>query len=762
MQDENESGRPAKRRKQDQTPPSKQGYAQNLTGPKLSLASSKPPNTATIRYEPLRPHIQPTPMTVDLTGEEEHRRADKGLTAVPLVERRVPKYQRERPHKSPPARSGYASNLTGASLNLKGPEGYLSKRSTNRFSTSTNSLATYQAQGTGSSSSVEPDIEGESLEGRPANNIQKRTEPAKKRTKPPPPALALPSRPSPTPAISRPAALSKSSTIVDNSTQDVHTCRPMTDQRVSTLRIKSRPPRKMMMLMERPISRSPAPTESSDSSHNRSRRQQIPDPAQSVVHSQATMRLDAFREHQGRRLEERLNGNQSENSSDDLPSSLADSGINHQMIDSLLSRRTYRDEASAQAEIPHSNLTVKLVDDKAAKPPAHSMEAIITGDAAILATAVRPCLATNTTHRLDIGAEDPQNNSFSSNIVTTNSDLVPAQITTSSIIELSSINEVTLEADLNRQVESISAINNPKKSNRLEKTWSMQGLESSRYQNPSTTGSSHRADKSRSSPPITRSATEANEPSLAVNPSAGAIDRIKAPVDKTEPHSPGSFIAARSKDASPPTHMSSAIMSATAHLRTILKSSCSPRNRVIQDLPSATLEQSNLPLPLAYETRSIEPASSSVAVKESPEPSPPAAALLVNDTPPVEDFHSTTIILGTANPISPAIPNARKHQPREKLANPATRGLSVQMTANRTINALAPAFTGLPTMAPPQPRISTRPGRIPAPDKALEKRSMKEPVEEVPPGGPWSRESFDLFGSWRPPGRDTGIHAVNG
>jgi hypothetical protein len=125
--DENEVERPAKRRKQDDSPPSKHGYAQTLMGTRLNLSSSRPPSTASIRYEPLRATIQrPSAATIDLTDDGEI--SDQPRTAIPRDAKHVAKPQKQRPMKSP-ARSGYASNLTGASLNLSGFESLPSKRS---------------------------------------------------------------------------------------------------------------------------------------------------------------------------------------------------------------------------------------------------------------------------------------------------------------------------------------------------------------------------------------------------------------------------------------------------------------------------------------------------------------------------------------------------------------------------------------------------------------------------------------------------------
>jgi hypothetical protein len=123
---------------------------------------------------------------------------------------------------------------------------------------------------------------------------------------------------------------------------------------------------------------------------------------------------------------------------------------------------------------------------------------------------------------------------------------------------------------------------------------------------------------------------------------------------------------------------------------------------------------------------------------------------MASEGQPAENVDSATLMDNTSNPTLPTIPNARTDQPKAKLVNPATRGPSVQMTANRTVNALVPAFNGLPSIAPPPLCIPSRAGRMSTREEALANRVVREPVKGMTPGGPWSRESFDLFGSWRP------------
>jgi hypothetical protein len=251
---------------------------------------------------------------------------------------------------------------------------------------------------------------------------------------------------------------------------------------------------------------------------------------------------------------------------------------------------------------------------------------------------------------------------------------------------------------------------------------------------------------------------------LPVNPSKGAIAadvEIDPPVPEIKTGVPEVSPVARPRIHSLPGHLSSMILSATDHFRSIIKNSALPSNQPVQQPPN--LEQPALPPAAVLESEEQEPMSSIVVIKASPKPSLPTAEGLGSDAQLEEAVEIATGMDNTSNMTIPSVPNTRKGQPKVKLGNPATRGLSVRMPANRRVNANAnarvPAFNGLPRMPPPPTII--RPGRTLAEDKSLENRP-RESVTEVIPSGPWTRESFDLFGSWRPPGRDTGTSTVNG
>ncbi|KAA8568146.1 hypothetical protein EYC84_008544 [Monilinia fructicola] len=84
---------------------------------------------------------------------------------------------------------------------------------------------------------------------------------------------------------------------------------------------------------------------------------------------------------------------------------------------------------------------------------------------------------------------------------------------------------------------------------------------------------------------------------------------------------------------------------------------------------------------------------------------------------------------------------------RPRMINPATRGMSIQKTAKRTLHALAPTVN---QMGPPA-AIFGGLGSVGNTTNNTSAKSVGDSRYETGGKGPWSRESFDLFGSWRPP-----------
>jgi hypothetical protein len=817
QRDENENERPVKRRKRDHTPPCKNGYAQSLMGTRLTLASSRPPSTATIDYEPFRPSIQQTPTaTIDLTGDDDdHRRPEHVRPDTHREERRANKFKGQKMYKSPPARSGYATNLTGASLTLKSPESFASKRSVIGLGLNTNE--THHLEETGYSSSVEPDsiMEDEASDDWQTKRIQKQKEPAKKRTKYFPPDPPIPARSSSPPETNQPMSLSKPTTVLKDKITRGSSLGGLTDQPVSTLRIKSRAPRRMMMLMDRPISRSSAPTESSDNTQKASRKLQAQAVPQDVVLSQATMRLDSFREQQDRRLQDRLNGKRPNLDSNQSSSSPSENDIDHHMIDNLLSRKTKepkRVPPELPTEVQHlrppMNLERASEDEEISEVRKSNRPGVSSGADNSLVSSKFSCSDSHSSDHAPSDNQEPGRQSPSILRMLPQST-VPSSDATSSM--------VSLEPQRPRQkisrspqklpqgaIPSTDATNNMVASETLiteksakpsvrelagdgsalvvtplratidqseqelnvkgqENMASLQGPRSPHSAKPSSKETSlHTAQNTTAAQyhshfaKATAATTGTSGPPMKPSNRAIAGDTTRIPVVPEMETWVARGPDARTESSSLPPHFSSTITSETEHFPSIIKCSAAISDSNVHR-PSALEDPALLRAPV-FEAHKQDPMSSEVIIKASPMPSPPMAEGLGSEAQ--RDEVVTVSISDTSDQAIPTVPNVRTGQPKAKLVNPATRGPTVQMTANRTVNTLVPAFNALPIMPPPL-RTSIRAGRSLAQDESLENRA-KERVKEVAPGGPWSRESFDLFGTWRPPGRNSGTSSVNG
>ncbi|KAH7390133.1 hypothetical protein BKA64DRAFT_579658, partial [Cadophora sp. MPI-SDFR-AT-0126] len=251
--DENEP--PAKRRKQNDATSSRNGYAQNLIGATLSLSSSKPSSTPTIRYEPFRARkvLQTHPDAIDLTlDDDEERRASDVRRKIAIeqraaIERPLPRQKRRK--KSPPAKGGYASNLTGTPLMFSSDSEAAPRRSSCPTEKQIQGQPRHQ------------DIEQSSSEEDSSENIKPPTQTSIKRAR----------KGKEMTHQGRNQAGQDSSIEMEDNLVDMKVS-PMTGFRkaaskkstaaeltpnwsMSALRIKSRPRQKMMMLMNRPSSR---------------------------------------------------------------------------------------------------------------------------------------------------------------------------------------------------------------------------------------------------------------------------------------------------------------------------------------------------------------------------------------------------------------------------------------------------------------------------------------------------------------------------
>ena len=349
--DENEHGRMAKRRKQNGSPPSKNSYARNLTGAKLTLGSAKPPSTATIHYEPfhVRSAAQISPAaTIDLTDQDDKIEGDVDGNRSGLLDGRHSAEGSSKAHKRKPqisltTRNCYASNLPAVALTLGATDSRLSKMANISVHAANKPLAQSTEQNAiCSSPSDEEDsfVDIDASGKLPLLNVARFKDGAKMRSKPAGVLSVSASRASsPLRMASVKGMTMDESVDWRKAAQKSCAARPNAEHPVSALRIKSRPPRQMMMLMQRSRSRCSAPVEPPDTSSVRHRWQEHKPSSKDIVHSQATLQLNSFCQKQERRLQERLNAKQSVLCAEqgELSSSPIDTGINSQAISHLSS-----------------------------------------------------------------------------------------------------------------------------------------------------------------------------------------------------------------------------------------------------------------------------------------------------------------------------------------------------------------------------------------------------------------------------------------
>ena len=328
-QDENGADRAVKRRKQDEPPSGRNGYAQNLMGATLTLAPSRPPSTANIRYEPLRPSLQRLQAnTIDLTDDGRNGAGThhSDVSKTKPASGSPPRIQKRKTSTSPPSKRGYASNLTGTVLSFSRP-----------------AIAFSAGHHTQECRRLPPRIEGQYLNSSTAQDIlpcekSKTSRPSTRMGQESNSEDATSSL-SPDQTVDAPV-MSKSVHLVSQ----YKSISSIPERVVSTLRIKARAPRKMMMLLDHPSSRSRSsiPRDSLAQRDIVSKQTQTPTVA-AIELRQNTKREDSF--YQKSDEDSSIN-------MDIAPSSPVDKGIDHHTIDSLLGRpRTIGETGEA---LPHS------------------------------------------------------------------------------------------------------------------------------------------------------------------------------------------------------------------------------------------------------------------------------------------------------------------------------------------------------------------------------------------------------------------------
>ncbi|KAH6674662.1 hypothetical protein B0J14DRAFT_587827 [Halenospora varia] len=198
----------------------------------------------------------------------------------------------------------------------------------------------------------------------------------------------------------------------------------------------------------------------------------------------------------------------------------------------------------------------------------------------------------------------------------------------------------------------------------------------------------------------------------------------------------------------PSKDITDALKSAADHFRAMVKVStrAEVRHGAALDNVSKNSQPGLVePTDSSHALEKLEQASSKVFPAKMPEITP--AGHQVAHIDPIQGFRpANEAKVQCATPkisVPSALNKTRLGQTAFKPPSAVRRGKSIQAIVVMT-DVVAQTFNGM------GPAVSRRPPHTQAND-VLDEGSRSGPVEDVPPTGPWSREAFDLFGSWRPP-----------
>ncbi|CAL3970813.1 unnamed protein product [Diplocarpon coronariae] len=589
-----------------------------------------------------------------------------------------------------------------------------------------------------------------------------------------------------TPALQQSGSFRKS-TIQDSSIADLS---PECQRPASGLRIRSRGPRKMMMLMDRSSVRS------SGTRGSVGREKAPPGPLEAlhitsdeVVLSQLTTAVDGFCEKQEAILQARLNSTRPKHHLVDISSSDPDNGIDHHKIDLLLSRKSVPSQKQVELfrSVPvssppiHTNPPARRIEQTT---PAEKSNYVATkgtssagmnvlGDSHPLSGLV--IVETRTDRNNEPWRHPPPARSyqnavrkdFSSSVKQTVEDTHPLKRHVDVLKSVARVSErkedaAALSKGYIREGASIQdeSINfesggrrpDPSKITKFashQTTSSQKLFEAPESKLPKTAELPQNTDGERSyNQNNLKSGKKTLQPGYE-------HEEIPRPGNQAN-HAlrPGAEINIL-KPAGLPEHNISVVQSASAHFRVMMQPSASSINLVAgamsDSADSASSRQSNY--------SRIGPPSNEAAVELSLKPPPRVEEALEATSEPcsIPDFSSanTFAIESTAlGTLDLKNDNSWMGFPKARLANPATRGKSLQTLAASTVEMANPSFKS--PMPPPAPRRPIRTEQCEVLVGGEDQASGADSERKVALDGPWSREAFDLFGLRGPPQRNTG------
>ncbi|KAK0105238.1 hypothetical protein ONS95_004371 [Cadophora gregata] len=558
------------------------------------------------------------------------------------------------------------------------------------------------------------------------------------------------------------------------------------DRSMAALRIKSRPRQKMMMLMNRPSSRPSSLNTSFEGSRPTTQHPpQAVTASDEVVLSQATIRLNTFSENQKAELEARLRRIRSKPQLD-ISSSDPDNGIDHTTIDLLLTRKPML--AKQQEE------QVRRVALESTTVHGSSNRPLVASSGRSFIAETSGCVEVHQhshskeympTSKVASAENKGQQNHMLSKGLPSNTDPSDPKSDKTPPAAASHTNEISIPRSQPRlevtlaapaMIQRNSAELTSQDTRRVED--SMEDTEIAEDTGPTSTdkqmplpgmekvGQTVASDNpieefKAAGPKVLEDSADHNmsterqffssddESSIGNNPS-NYDERVSCPAPNDPPGQAKDQSFSTQADVEVPKVVSEGMQSSTSRFRAMIN----PPSSAMKLPPRIASSRNEIAKPEIPNPNEGEPGSRELLGELVPELLPPAVEVLKGNPEPcsVLGFNTAATSAGLSTPDL-ASHSLKIGLPKARLANPATRGKSLQTLAANTSDTMATLFNPMP---PPATRISSRMDRILERTNSDVDKTSETPLKEAPAGGPWSREAFDLFGIHGPPKLESG------
>ncbi|KAF7959689.1 hypothetical protein EAE96_001303 [Botrytis aclada] len=765
---ETESPRPTKRRKVEEPPP-KNGFAQNLMGATLSF-TPKPSSTGPIRYESLqlktvqRPDVNNTKENGD-HDEDILSNGRQGLAGHTTRDMNSSKSRIQAKKRDKLEKSGYASNLTGASLSLSSFRDAM-PRNIER------NLVMQKKQ----PKTIDLSMDTSSDEdGRPVPVTKPREIPRKKKKSQPNISEQSPRLSPPPSAITPvPKEAAKVSSKGQESQNNPSPLNKPHERSHSSLRIKSRPRNKMLMCMDKLSSRS-SPLELQGTSGSI----KLDSVIRPAIQSSSTQSIQLAIEQETTRSTEL----------DDVLPVVKSSSPRRPSIDNDLGNNSANDDGTDGPQMSDFPDSLKFSDLEESPSSPRSIGINHQTIDAILCRS-RPPEAQKSIPTVAPAMRDDQECSvFKQQCHLENIEEMSGQsgLETLSIVNQEIPQVIEQETQDGEPILQKSPEDLPETSRTTQKQFRKStGLyKVAASDRASTTGNAETRLESNVPPLFTVTDTTAvsnsvykrNTPGKAsltiphpaeTITSASCASQQSFPVPETTIHSnsdmarkndsnvlaPNTIIVSPNTAVAPGMHSNvidpdkilvgmtsnGSTFNATGRFMTKLAPTRNQHQveRPLIKTSSSLIDQTAASLTAAQSSKSVE-------IKQSPSSIPDIFSVEGTRNDETSGFMSANQIVEkeTQSRTSEAFILGDQGPSRPRIINPATRGMSIQKTAKRTLHALSPPVN---QMGPPAAVL----GGLGS-GRNTTKDILGNIGNERDPQGPWSRESFDLFGPWRPP-----------